>query len=123
MVGGIIGVEYSGVKLRPDGMPIDNTSNVASNSTRSITASGLNNLLISAHGTRGTFASEQTGWLTAITNNFTSVLQTSSFINTANTDRAIALCERIVSEPGSYSAAGTQSATAWCNQIWSFQGD
>ncbi len=108
----LVAVEYSGVKLRPDGYPITNTGSSTSPSTTALTTLGSNDLLFAAFGQRGTFASEQTAWLTAPTNSYSSVLQTSSFTNTSS-DRAVAFLERIVSSPGSYSTAGTQNNITW----------
>jgi hypothetical protein len=118
---GAVAVEYSGASLRVDS-PVQTTVASASttNQCGTITTRFGNELLVASLGQRLAFTSEQTSWLTAPTNSFSSVLQTSSFANNIATDRAVAFLERIVSAAGSYSTAGTQSSGVYANCIASF---
>jgi len=120
--GGAIGVEYSGAKFRPDLAALFNTAVSTSPSTNSLTTNYGNELLVAIFGRKGAQTSEQTSWLSGITNSFSSVAQTSSFSNTAN-DSAVAFCERIVSSAGSYSSAGTQTSAAWATVLEGFVSD
>jgi len=122
-VGAVVGVEYSGVKLRLDQTTTGAGATSTTEATDTITTTQPNEVVIAAMGTSGQYAAEQTGWLTGITNSFTSILQTSSFVNTAGNDRAVAFLERIVSAPGSYSTGGTQTSGGWANVIGSFVSD
>ncbi len=116
-------VEYSGTIIAPDIPPLTATGTATSNATGTLTATRYaNELIVAVMGRRGTFSSEQTGWLTSITNSFLSVLQTSTFTNVANSDKAVAFLERIVTSTGTYSTAGTQASSVFSNIIAAFVG-
>ena len=121
----VVGVEYSGAKLRMDFSPVATNSGTATTSpaTATAVAASPHELLVAIFVTRGTFAAEQTAWLTAPTNSFSSVLQTSTFTNVANADRAVAVCTRVVSSAGNYSTAGTQPNAAYATLISSYVSD
>jgi len=116
-----VAAEYSGTLVSFDIPTLAASGSSTSNATGTLqTTTYANELIVAGMAKTGTaYASEQTAWLTSITNSFVSVLQTSSF-NNASTDRAVALLERFVTATGTYSTAGTQANTVWGNFIASF---
>jgi hypothetical protein len=116
-----VAVEYSGISIGPDIMPFGAVGSSTTNTTPTLATTNYpNELIVAAMGTRGSWSSAQTAWLTSPTNSFTSVGQTSSFTNLTPNDRAVAFLERIVTSTGAYSTAGTQANNRYSNQIASF---
>lgn len=118
-----IAVEYSGTLIAEDIPPLlaQRASNGTTNPTGTLAATTYaNELIFAAFLTIGQYASEQTAWLTSLTNSFVSIVQTSTSSNVAAADRALAVAERFVTSTGTYSTSGTQPSQQAYSFIASF---
>ncbi len=115
-----VAVEYAGVNLAGDQFNAT-FGNSTSPSSGAITTLTANELIVSALSTRGQFATEQTSFLSSASGGFSSVLQTSTNINTSNADTGVAFLEQIVTSTGTYTAGGTISSNQWAGSVLSLQ--
>ncbi|PYS92488.1 MAG: hypothetical protein DMF62_00335 [Acidobacteria bacterium] len=111
----VVVAEYSGTNLIAD-IWSANTSSGSTLTTGGATPSVANSLELGGFCAAGTLATVQTAWATTPTNSFTIIGQTSSNLNTAGNDRAVALTEKILT---STSALGSGITNANGSSQWS----
>lgn len=122
--------EYSATNLVPDVWVPGATGNSATLTTSTTdTTNSANELIVVALGQRAqiaTVASNAASWLSGTpptpTNSFTVVEQSSTNINTSNSDRAVAFLERLVTSTGTYSTSvGSLFSNQWTAPIVTFK--
>ena len=114
--------EYSATNLTPDVWQ-NNTGSSTTLTTGGVTPSVANSLELGSFATAGTFSAVQTAWATTPTNSFTIIGQTSTNLNTAGNDRAVALTERILTS-STNTGSGITNAVAtgqWAATLVAFR--
>jgi hypothetical protein len=108
-VGAAVVAEYSGTNIISESTPGTTLGGATTLTSGTFTTIAPVTLCMAAFSQRFTTATEQTAFASAATNSFTIVGQTSSNVNTTNTDRGLVLLERITLSTISATAGVTSS--------------
>jgi len=105
--------EFTGINVRPDLAGDANTGNSASASVTISAGNVANALLVAALSNRGAYATTGQTVFSSPTNSFSIIGQDNTNINTANSDRSVAMLVRLVSSTSSVSAGASLTSAQW----------
>lgn len=105
----VVVVEYSAKNLTPDVFATSTGGSATLVTGTTATTSYANEVVVATFCAAGTFSVSQTAWATTPTNSFSIVAQTSSRLNTAGNDRAVAFLEKFLTSTGTTSTGVTNA--------------
>ncbi len=113
----VVGVEYSGINIRPDKQKQANGTSTSAASGATETTTSANELWVGAMSARG----QNANTMSAPTNSFSIVAQTNTTNGTSNADVTCGFLERIVTSTGTANAGVTITSNTWMAQVMTFE--